>query len=291
MDTDRFDADLRDRLGRSFGDGPSHRPLDDRLVAGHRALLRRRIGTSLASLAVVAVIGSSYALAGGNDRATDQPGYAASESSVATQPTVSAEPAPIPWRGQFVRYNTAMEVEVRPGAEVLERIENPYGYELPKHSEALTVTWKGKTYWVLLEGDRTASSGGYTSADPNGAWRDLSEWVASQVAADTAARSGDPAGDFPGVNVRFDDAGRLVADEGYRIVEQRTDIDLPDNFAHAGATTAVALVEGGGERRWWLGRIIDDQPDYIDFAAEPNQTVDEFLSFARGKYDAGVGLR
>lgn len=289
MDIDHLDSDLREQLDRSFGDGPTHLPLDARLAAGHRALLRRRIGTGLVTAAVViAVIGTTFAVAGGDDRATREPGYAASDSSVATEPSVSPEPSPIPWRGEFVRYDRAGEVEVRPGAEVLERIENPYGHELPRRSVGLTVSWKDKTYWVLLE----TRSSMTTPADPEGAWSNLGEWVAEQVALDSGAGSEDEAADFPGTNVRFDDSGRLVADEGYRVVEQRTDVDMPDSFAPAGATTAVALVEGpGGERTWWLGRITDGFEDYIPYDAEPGQTVEQFLVFARGKYDAGVGLR
>ncbi len=296
MDTEDLDADLRDRLGRSFGDGPTHRPLDDRLAAGHRALLRRRVGTGLVALAAVAVLGSSYALAGGNDRAVEEPGYAASESSVPAEPSVSAAPAPlppIPWRRQFVRYDASGEIEVRPGATVHETIENPYGLAPPERSVALTVTWKGKTYWMLLEDGPRSSSSAQLPADPTGRWRTLSEWATAQVAADQAVQAdpADPAADFPGTTVRFDDSGRLVADQDYRIVEQRADTGLPDSFAPPGATTAVALVEGGGGRRWWLGRIIAGQPDYIGFAAEPGQTVEEFLAFARDRYDAGVGLR
>ena len=174
---------------------------------------------------------------------------------------------------------------------MLERIENPYGHQLPKRSLGLTVSWKGTTYWVLLDADRGGSSTSYTPAEPEGAWRNLSEWVAAQVDANKGNVGTDKAADFPGTNVRFDDAGRLVADEGYRIVEQRTGIDMPDSFAQPGDTTAVALVEGGGERTWWLGRITDGFPDYIPYAAKQGQTVDEFLAFARGKYDEGVGLR
>jgi hypothetical protein len=35
-------VDLRERLDASFGEGPGHRPLEDRLAAGRRALRRRR---------------------------------------------------------------------------------------------------------------------------------------------------------------------------------------------------------------------------------------------------------
>lgn len=295
MDIDHGDADLAERLDRSFGDGPTHLPPHARVVAGQRALLRRRIVTGLLTAAVVvSVIGTSFAVAGADEHALEKPGYAASVEASAdpsVEPSRAADAPPaIPWRGEFVRYDRAFEVELRPGAEVLERIENPFGYQPPQHSVGLTVTWKGTAYWVLLDGGPKGGSAAYTPAEPEGAWSNLADWVADQVAVNRPG-SDDPAGDFLNVNVRFDEAGQLVPDHGFTIVEQRTDIDMPDNFAPTGATTAVALVEGGGERRWWLGRIIDGQPDYIDFPAEPGQTVEQFLAFARGKYDAGVGLR
>ncbi len=59
-DTEHFDLDLGE-----LGAGPAHRPLEDRLAAGRRALRRRRAGTGLASVAVIAVIGTTFALVSG----------------------------------------------------------------------------------------------------------------------------------------------------------------------------------------------------------------------------------
>ena len=48
--------DLRDRLETSFGDGPAHRTIDERLDVGRRALRRRRLlATAAAGVAVAAV--------------------------------------------------------------------------------------------------------------------------------------------------------------------------------------------------------------------------------------------
>lgn len=48
--------DLRDRIETSFGDGPPHRLVDERLGVGRRALRRRRLATTGASAAVIAVV-------------------------------------------------------------------------------------------------------------------------------------------------------------------------------------------------------------------------------------------
>jgi len=55
-------TDLRERIDESFGDGPAHRPLEERLVAGRRAMRSRR-RTALASsvTAVVASLGVALA--------------------------------------------------------------------------------------------------------------------------------------------------------------------------------------------------------------------------------------
>jgi hypothetical protein len=47
-------GDLRERLDASFGDGPPHAPIEERLVAGRRALRRRRRVTAVGAVAVLA---------------------------------------------------------------------------------------------------------------------------------------------------------------------------------------------------------------------------------------------
>ena len=48
--------DLRDRLETSFGDGPAHRTIDERLDVGRRALRRRRLLAAGATAMAVAVV-------------------------------------------------------------------------------------------------------------------------------------------------------------------------------------------------------------------------------------------
>jgi hypothetical protein len=48
--------DLRDRIETSFGDGPSHRLIEERLDTGRRALRRRRLAATGSATAVVAAL-------------------------------------------------------------------------------------------------------------------------------------------------------------------------------------------------------------------------------------------
>ena len=54
--------DLRERLEASFGDGPPHRPVEDRLVDGRRALRRRRRAEMIGTIAVLAAVGAAPVL-------------------------------------------------------------------------------------------------------------------------------------------------------------------------------------------------------------------------------------
>src|SRR4051812_1850561 len=90
MDTDE---DVRERIERSFGEGPAEGPVGDLLEQGHRALARRRLTVvAVSAAAVVAVLGGAAALdgGGGTDRA-QAPGFAA--TATATEPAPSTEPS------------------------------------------------------------------------------------------------------------------------------------------------------------------------------------------------------
>ncbi len=294
MDIDHFDADLRERLDRSFGDGPTHLPLDDRLVAGHRALLRRRIvhrprhGRGRRGR-------HRYVVRRGRGRrpclreaglrrigelrrhGADSIGPSlrrsrgrASSCATTARPRSSCAPAPRSSSGSRTRTATSP----------------------PKHSVGLTVSWKEQDLLGAARG-RPRWEAAPATRRPSPRARGATSASGSQRRSSTNRPGGDDkAADFPGTNVRFDDSGRLVADEGYRIVEQRTGIDMPDELRPRRRHDGRRPRRGpGGERTWWLGRITDGFQDYIPYDAEPGQTVEQFLVFARGKYDAGVGLR
>ena len=57
---------LEERLATAWTDGPPQPPVGERLAAGHRALRRRRVlSTAATILAVVAIVGVATAVTGG----------------------------------------------------------------------------------------------------------------------------------------------------------------------------------------------------------------------------------
>lgn len=82
--------DNAEHLDLSFGDGPAHRPLDDRITAGRRALLRQRLFSGVAAAAVLAVVGTTYAVSNGGGETAGGIDPAAAPSTIAPTP----EPAP-----------------------------------------------------------------------------------------------------------------------------------------------------------------------------------------------------
>ena len=114
-----MDVELREALTQGFGPEPDHRPLADRLEAGHRAVRRRRIAGAVVTVAVATVVGiGAVAVLGGGDAA----------SQVATDPTSdpTVETAAGWDEGELARYDAEGNLEVRPGATVLDRIDSPY---------------------------------------------------------------------------------------------------------------------------------------------------------------------
>jgi hypothetical protein len=66
--------DLRDRLETSFGDGPVHRSIDERLALGRRALRRRRLlATGTTAVAVAALAVTPYAVSLAHDSTQSAP--------------------------------------------------------------------------------------------------------------------------------------------------------------------------------------------------------------------------
>ena len=61
-----MDFDFKGAIDESFGGGPSHRPIDERLRAGRRAVRRRRATlTGIAALATAGIVGAASAVTGG----------------------------------------------------------------------------------------------------------------------------------------------------------------------------------------------------------------------------------
>src|SRR6476469_5795321 len=161
-------AELQEEIERSFGHGPAHPPVEHRIAAGRRALVRRRIASGAAALAVVAVIGTGwYAVAPGDplDRGSGQIAVDPTATPSPTQDT----PGSRPWEDNLTaRYTDDGALEIRPGVVVHEHIENPYGWTPPKRSDALAITWRGHRMWTIVELTNTGLS--YSSSTPSNGW-------------------------------------------------------------------------------------------------------------------------
>ena len=285
--------DLREELDRSFGDGPAHRPLGDRLEAGHRTLLRRRLATGAAMVAVLAVIGTVVGVTGpGGDSASRRLDPATQDS---TTPAVTTEvqtstPKRVPSDPDAdVELTPSGSVVTAVGVEVIRRIPNPLGLEAPDRSIAIAYTKRSETTWALLtyepqdDGSATASS----ASDPAGkSFATLDDWVADQV----ALQQGEPP---PFTFVRFGQGETLVPLEGVQILQQTGEVDLPANFAGPDDRSAVAEVAADGRRWWVLARQVSGSPPEYIATAGPvgGDNLADFMAYAAQQYASNEGLR
>lgn len=276
--------EFHEEIDRSFGDGPAHRPVAERIQAGRKALVRRRVTGGVAALAVVAALGgTTWAIAPGEGPATRG-------TNVATDPpptpgeSESAAPA---WEDNTPLRYLDGELQIRPGVVVHDRIENPYGYQPPKKSDALDITFEGKRQWAIVR--LTERGYGYSSTAPSNGWASFADYVADQVRANDSAQSGWPD------TVRLTAGGTVVASKGSTILQRTDEPRLGDSFASPGTPTGAALVRAGedGVDYFVVWRVLDGELDVI--TTPPNDvtgsTFPELLSYARSQYTSGEGLR
>jgi hypothetical protein len=294
-----MDVELREALTQGFGPEPAHRPVGDRVAAGHREVRRRRVagGAVAAALAVAVGAGLGAVALGGEPDAA---------SRVATDPTTSApdtdpqpEPQPAPasvstvgWdEGELARYNAAGALEIRPDATVLDRMDSPYppGAGMD-HSVALALDHDGEEVWLLLsrstdaEG-RTTESG--SSWGPGGSAATFRDWVQDEVLMQTTPTPEDGSAGY----VRFADDGSLVSSHGVKILDQLHPLELED-FTEPGDASAAALVQGPEGKKWYVLVRFTDRTDVI---AVPYSTggpsLADFLLYAQERYSGGEGMR
>jgi hypothetical protein len=278
-----MDLDLREAFHHGFGPEPPHPPVSERIEAGHLAVRHRRaVGTILTvAVATVVGLGTVAVLADGSN----------GTSPVATEETPTSSPTPeaAGWPGKrVVRIDDEGAVQIRPGATVLDRVDDPLpGADATHRSVAVAVTYEGEETWHLItwEGFPQGSASGENASGPGQAWDTFRDWVADQV------RTAEPPLQDQDL-VTFGDGSTLVAAPGVTIEQQTAHPDLPENFAPAGSRTAVALVRlDDGTRVWVLARDVDGF-DTIPFPITARtDTLGKFLAFARTKYGEGVGLR
>ena len=303
--TDDHETDWHDLIDRSFGDGPRHVRLDDRIVAGRRALARRRAASAAGAAAVVAVVAvGTWAVSGGPDSsALPEPGPATRSTSASPEPTPdvtaddpAAGPRPLTkeerrqlWEGgQHAAYDNWGRLVVKKGWRVTQRIANPMGYQLPEKSVGLEITDGTSAEWILVTHEKTG--GGASWVPAGGGFGTLLAWVQDQVALNSDA-GGTPA---PGSDVVVMTAdGRLVGTKGAEVLQQVANPDVP-GFAEPGDLTAAARVQDGDQVWFVLARQVAGEPEFFPVPAQvlqPGPTMQAFLQRCREQYAGGEGLR
>jgi hypothetical protein len=274
---------ITDELERAIGHGPANRPVQQTVAAGRRALRRRRAATAVAGLAVVGVLGGTWAGAGaGTWLRGGEVGVATSPSPTGdaeTENEYAGEEPP-------AHFSDTGELVLRSGVTVVREVDNPMGYEAPKRSVGLVLDDAGTRIWALLEDEPRGAASVYDDARQTFPTFDL--WLADAV----AVWKGEPTLAL----VRFAEGTSLVADdEGVEVIDQRANPDLPRSFAGPDEQTAVAEVTWHGDTWFVLARRLPGyDAEYFPTAAsivgDPG-TIDEFLVVARERYDNGDGLR
>ncbi|WP_243059628.1 hypothetical protein [Nocardioides sp. SR21] len=290
-----MDTDIRDELDRAFDDGPPIDDLDLILTRGRDAVRRRRLTEGAGLLLVVgAVAGIAFATSG--------PSGGGGSVGPASEPTTSVTPSSPPvvpdvapdvtatgpaWEDDTpVRYHDGA-LQIREGVVVHRHLVNPFDYDRPSLSDALDLTYEGQRMWVLAE-YRDGGSG-YSATAPSNGWASFADWVAAQVGSAQPGADGWPA------TVRLDARGEVVAAPGARILQRTDDPDLGASFAEAGTPTGAAVVTVSDDDKSYfvVWRVIDGELDVI--TTPPRDTVgatfDELLTYARGQYSSGEGLR
>ena len=264
--------DVREQLEAGFAAEPAHRPIDERLEAGRRALRRRRVVSGSAALAVVAVLAGGYAVAGpgSQPRGTEPPASAPSRTASAP-PSLPASPVPDPTDGKWARLVDG-EVVLADGVTEVRRID------AGGRKVGLELQLRDQTVWYLVTPSGSSSFTAYVS------FESLEDWVADQQQGQGGRPPSKPFVDFG------PDGTLRPMTDAVSIVEQRADPELPDNY-DAGVATAVAEVLVDGKTYYVLARD-PERPDYIAVPASiGGADLDAFLDYARQRYAGGEGLR
>jgi hypothetical protein len=279
-----MDVDLREAFDHGFGPEPVHRPVSERVEAGRRAIRRRRVAGAVVTVATAAVVGlgAVAVLGSGGD----------SPSPVAADPTADPTTVPSGWEDEdeLARFDSDGNLEVRPGVTVLERIDSPFPPSAGvDRSVGLALDDQGDVTWMLMTWN--TDDAGYTSKS-GVAWApsedgSFTAWVTEQVRLQTTPTPEDDSAGY----VEFAGDGSLVSSHGVQVLDQRHPVQLKD-FSLGAEPTAAALLQGPDGKKWYV--LVRDTDD-VEVIAVPfktgGPTLDDFLAYARSKYDEGVGLR
>jgi hypothetical protein len=304
---------IRDRLDAAFENEPANVPIERRLEVGHAALRRRRIGQGLASATTVALICvGAVAIAGRGPDAGQrlQPSSDNTRSSAPSQTTAAndngsrdvRQSEPWAYPGQLAYVDADGGLHVAPRAEVITHrtMHFPSGSAIENDVE-LALDVGPKVWWVSIsynEGREEIPSqlvGPFQHFD-RARFLDFVLQRRYTVSPQDNATSTPPGSAVTGDEqlVRFAN-GKLQAEPGVVIQQERPDPGFA-NFNPDGETVAVAeVVVDVGHTRWFVIARSNGDGTTQNISARPGvgpvpSSLDDFVAWARSKYDSGVGL-
>ena len=265
--------DLIERLDAELGRAPETAfGITDTVVAGRRAVRRRRLAVGAAGLAVAVLVGGSAALAldgGGTSRGHD--------GGVAGNPDPSPSATVTSVGGDDVVPLVIHEdgtVDAIEGADVIER--QHFTATTGAEADIFHVALDGSEYYAYAAtGD---SAIGWTRLPAQGLT--LREWAEQQLTLSEDDGSADRAW------VRLDERWRVRGLPGVKVVDQVSDPGLGESFAAPGEPTAVAeVVRDGATYFLAIRKAPDGATEAIPYRKDTRiTTLDAFLSYARDQY-------
>ncbi len=261
--------DLRERLDRELAEPSRLAPdLSDTLVAGRRAVRRRRVVAGVAGLMAATVLGGmGWLLAPNDEPSLVAPEPPSQEIAVDDDPSNDCHEVPASeldaCRGPVVGgrdssisiYYVPDRGAVRrdPGVRVLKTIVNPLGSD--EFNAAYEVDDNGKRL-MLLVGSR-----GGVSENAGGGADDLATWVGQEKRLVEVIGRDVGKGDPPAY---YNSNGVLVVAEGAAIVEQ-----IPNPLGLEGEAYSIGLaVEHDGQTTWML---LSSEPGSETISSSPGQ--------------------
>lgn len=300
------DIDWQHELDSSFGTGHDE-PVGRYVAAGRTAVRRRRASVLAIAVAVVFGVGAAWATSPGATPRGDAP--------VATRPAapdtdeqqdLSAQDAleTVRKRARQAARDQAAQMGspatltydglvLAPGAgPVLKTVANPMDYtEDQGRSVGIRVMMDGKEQYALLTAypaDSTSATVVFASGDFAG-W--LAQAVRTQRTLDVANGVTPSAGDTSDMPwLVLDAQGAVEVRAGVVLVEQRTSVDLGDNFSDGSTSAGVVRLVIDGRTEYAAYRVIDGSLDVIPGGGSFD-SMGAFITWARNQYSSGAGLR
>ena len=168
---------LAEELDRAIGNGPTNRPLTQRLAAGRRALRRRAAAQVLAAVCVLAVGGVILSTTmDGITTSGDIASEAAQSSDLyETIPPQDRRTEPKLSRQAPIGLDLAGNLVVLEGVLVTRTIQNPMNLTPPGYSMGVMFQFEQATFWRLLHVDATSEGAVFAEGLPRD--QTFDEWV------------------------------------------------------------------------------------------------------------------